>query len=92
MRTVNWFLPDLDSPFYGGVNTAFRIADQLAADHGVVNRFVLMAAANERFFRSALAAAFPRLADVAARLLRRVARVDGGLRARPPTSRSRPCG
>ena len=63
VRTVNWFLPDLDSPFYGGVNTAFRIADQLAADHGVVNRFVLMAAENEQFFSSALAAAFPRLAS-----------------------------
>ena len=62
VRTVNWFLPDLDSPFYGGVNTAFRIADQLAADHGVQNQFVLMAAANERFFDSALAAAYPRLA------------------------------
>ena len=62
VRTVNWFLPDLDSPFYGGVNTAFRIADQLAADHGVVNRFVLMAAENEPFFSSALAAAFPGLA------------------------------
>ena len=62
VRTVNWFLPDIDSPFYGGINTALRIADQLAAHHGVRNRFVLMAPPNEAFYRSALAAAFPRLA------------------------------
>lgn len=65
VTTVNWFLPDIDSPFYGGINTALRIADQLAADHGVANRFVVMAPPNEAFFRSALAAAFPRLADSA---------------------------
>lgn len=62
VRTVTWFLPDIDSPFYGGINTALRIADQLAADHGVENRFVVMAPPNEAFFRSALTAAFPRLA------------------------------
>lgn len=63
VETINWFLPDIDSPFYGGINTALRIADQLAADHGVRNRFVLMASANEPFYRSALAAAFPRLVN-----------------------------
>ena len=63
VRTVNWFIPDIDSPFYGGINTAFRIADQLARDHDVQNRFVVMAAENDAFVRSALAAAFPRLAS-----------------------------
>ncbi|MGZ6972316.1 MAG: rhamnosyltransferase WsaF family glycosyltransferase [Acidimicrobiia bacterium] len=61
-RTVNWFLPDIDSPFYGGYNTALRIADHLARTHGVQNRFVVWSAPNEQFFRSALAAAFPALA------------------------------
>ena len=64
VRTVNWFIPDFDSPFYGGINTAFRMADYLAREHGVENRFVVMANPNEAFIRSALAAAFPRLADV----------------------------
>jgi glycosyltransferase involved in cell wall biosynthesis len=62
VETVNWFFPDIDSPFYGGINTALRIADQLADQHGVQNQFVLMAAPNTSFFQSALAAAFPRLA------------------------------
>ncbi|MGH9126121.1 MAG: glycosyltransferase [Acidimicrobiales bacterium] len=60
--TVNWFLPDIDSPFYGGVNTALRIADHLARHHGVDNRFVLWSDPNEAYIRAALAAAFPRLA------------------------------
>lgn len=63
VRTVNWHVPDIDSPFYGGINTALRIADTLAKDHGVTNRFIITAAPNEAFFRSALAAAFPALTD-----------------------------
>ncbi len=31
VRTINWFIPDIDSPFYGGINTALRIADYLTA-------------------------------------------------------------
>ncbi len=62
VETINWFLPELDSPFYGGINTALRMADYLAAEHGVVNQFVAMAGPNEPFFDSALSAAFPRLA------------------------------
>lgn len=61
IRTVNWFFPDIDSPFYGGINTALRIADHLARHHGVENRFVLWSVPNEAFIRSALAAAFPAL-------------------------------
>ena len=63
VTSVNWFFPDIDSPFYGGINTALRIADHLAREHGVEQRFVVMANPNEDFFRSALAAAFPALAD-----------------------------
>jgi GT2 family glycosyltransferase len=62
-KTINWFLPELDSPFYGGINTALRIADHLARVHGVENRFVLWAHPNDGFHRSAIAAAFPGLAD-----------------------------
>jgi GT2 family glycosyltransferase/glycosyltransferase involved in cell wall biosynthesis len=62
-KTVNWFLPDIDSPFYGGVNTVLRLADHLRRTHGVDNRFVFWADPNEPFFRSAIAAAFPDLAS-----------------------------
>ena len=59
-KTINWFLPDIDSPFYGGVNTVLRLADYLARHHDVENRFSFWAAPNEAFFRSAISAAFPR--------------------------------
>jgi GT2 family glycosyltransferase len=62
-KTINWFLPELDSPFYGGINTALRMADHLARVHGVENRFVIWADPNDGFHRSAIAAAFPSLAD-----------------------------
>ncbi len=62
-RTVNWFLPEIDSPFYGGVATVLRIADHLATHHGVQNQFIVSANPNEAFFRSALAAVFPAIAD-----------------------------
>jgi GT2 family glycosyltransferase/glycosyltransferase involved in cell wall biosynthesis/predicted SAM-dependent methyltransferase len=61
VKSVNWFLPDIDSPFYGGINTALRLADHLARTHGVQNRFVFWAQENEQFFRSAIDAAFPAL-------------------------------
>lgn len=65
VRSVNWFLPDVDSPFYGGINTALRIADHLARQHGVTNQFVLLAPRNEQYIRSAIAAAFPAIGDSA---------------------------
>ncbi|HVX47479.1 MAG TPA: glycosyltransferase [Mycobacteriales bacterium] len=63
VQSINWFIPGVDSPFYGGINTMLRIADQLAREHGVLNRFVTFGEPNEEFLRSALAAAFPALAD-----------------------------
>lgn len=63
IRTINWFIPDIDMPFFGGLNTAFRLADKLKREHGVRNRFVVLGARNELFIRSALAAAFASLGD-----------------------------
>jgi GT2 family glycosyltransferase/glycosyltransferase involved in cell wall biosynthesis len=63
VRTVNWYIPDIDSPFYGGINSALRIADHLARTRGVENRFVVWGSPPDYFVRSALAAAFPALAD-----------------------------
>jgi GT2 family glycosyltransferase/glycosyltransferase involved in cell wall biosynthesis len=63
VRTVNWVIPDVDSPFYGGINTAFRIAQRLALEHGVENQFIVAGAPNERYIRSAIDAAFPAISD-----------------------------
>ncbi|HXZ99232.1 MAG TPA: glycosyltransferase [Candidatus Binatia bacterium] len=61
-RTVNWFIPGIDSPFYGGINTAFRIAARLATAHGVRNRFVVCGLGPEEFISSGITVAFPELA------------------------------
>ena len=65
VETVNWFIPGIDSPYYGGINTALRIADKIAREHGVRNRYVVYGGdeSQELFIRSGLAAAFPALAD-----------------------------
>ena len=63
VRTINWFIPDIDSPFYGGINTALRLADYLHRNHGVQNRFVVWGSGPDFFVRSAITAAFPSLAD-----------------------------
>jgi O-antigen biosynthesis protein len=62
-QTINWFVPALESPFYGGINTALRLADYLARTYGVRNQFVVCGTGNELFFRSGFSAAFPTLAD-----------------------------
>lgn len=61
VRTVNWFLPEFDMPFFGGVNTTLRIAAKLARDHGVVNRFLIFGYPSDEFFSSAIEAAFAEL-------------------------------
>jgi glycosyltransferase involved in cell wall biosynthesis/GT2 family glycosyltransferase/predicted SAM-dependent methyltransferase len=63
VHTINWYIPDIDSPFYGGINTALRIADYLHRMHGVQNRFIVWGSPPDYFVRSAITAAFPSLAD-----------------------------
>lgn len=63
IKTINWFIPDIDMPFFGGLNTAFRLAAKLSREHGIRNRFVVLTAPNREFVLSALTAAFPELAN-----------------------------
>lgn len=63
VRTVNWFVPDFDNPFYGGLATIFRIANHLRVNHDVRNRFVIWGTPDERWTRSGLAAVFPGLEE-----------------------------
>ncbi|MEV8214497.1 glycosyltransferase [Leifsonia sp. NPDC077715] len=62
VRTINWLLPGFDLPFFGGVNTTLRIADKLAREHGVLNRFLINGHPANEFYESAIVAAFPGLA------------------------------
>lgn len=63
VESITWVLPDIENPFYGGLATALRIAEELRANHSVENRFVFWSGANEQWMRSAFDAIFPGLAD-----------------------------
>lgn len=63
ISTLNWFLPDLDSPFYGGIYTILRFADYFRERHGVRSRFIVLGVGPEPYIQSGIRAAFPRLAD-----------------------------
>lgn len=61
-EVVNWFIPDLEDPFAGSINTALRIADHVARNNGVQNRFVVCGPGPERYIRAGIATPFPALA------------------------------
>lgn len=63
VRSINWFIPDFVSPFYGGIHTVFRLADYLKRAHGVRNRFIVLGTGPEPYVRSGLSRAFPDLGD-----------------------------
>jgi glycosyltransferase involved in cell wall biosynthesis len=64
VASINWFIPDFESPFYGGIHTIFRFADHFLARHGVKSRFVVIGTGPESYIRSGLRVAFPDLADL----------------------------
>lgn len=63
VTSINWFIPDFENPFYGGIHTIFRFADRLLHEHGVKSRFVVIGTGPEEFIRSGLHASFPEIAD-----------------------------
>ncbi len=66
VKSINWFVPEFQNPFYGGIHTVFRLAHHLTVKHGVENRFVVLTGPHnhdERWYRSGMAAAFGSLAN-----------------------------
>jgi O-antigen biosynthesis protein len=63
VTSINWFIPDFESPFYGGIHTIFRFADHFKRQYGVKNRFVVLGSGPEQYIRSGLKVSFPDLAD-----------------------------
>lgn len=63
VKSINWFIPDFESPFYGGIHTILRFADHFKQKYGVANRFIVLANAPEPYIRSGIRAAFPSLAS-----------------------------
>ncbi|MCR8670425.1 glycosyltransferase [Agrococcus sp. HG114] len=63
IRSINWFIPDIDMPYFGGLNTCFRLAAKLHRDHGVHNRFIVFGSPMKHWVSTAVAAAFPELRE-----------------------------
>jgi GT2 family glycosyltransferase/2-polyprenyl-3-methyl-5-hydroxy-6-metoxy-1,4-benzoquinol methylase len=63
VRSVNWFVPDFDNAYYGGMHTILRFADRLHGEHGVESRMIICGQGPEEKVRAAIAEAFPALAD-----------------------------
>ncbi len=63
VKSINWFIPDFETPFYGGVHTILRFADYFRRKHNVNSRFVVLGTGPEEYIRSALRLAFPSLSD-----------------------------
>lgn len=82
--TINWYIPDYENPFYGGIHTIFRFADHYLRAHGVKSRFVIVGTGPETFLRSGLENAFPQLGD-AEILFAHEAEEEGGI---PPADAS----
>lgn len=40
IKTINWFIPDFDNVFWGGINTIFRFAEYFKRKKGVRNRII----------------------------------------------------
>lgn len=61
--SINWFIPDFDNPFYGGIHTILRFADHFLRRYGVKSRFVVVGEGPEAYIRSGVRLAFPELGD-----------------------------
>jgi hypothetical protein len=53
LRSITWFLPEFENPYYGGIYTLLRFADHFKRLKGVRNQFAILGNVDE------IAAAFP---------------------------------
>lgn len=61
-RICNWYLPQFDNPFYGGVMTILRLAENLQRQQGIKQRILICGSAKAAEIKLLLVKAFPGLA------------------------------
>ncbi len=62
-RVCNWYLPQFDNPFYGGVMTILRLAESLQRQEGIKQRFLICGGATASDIYANLMRAFPALSQ-----------------------------
>ena len=60
-RFCNWYLPQFDNPFYGGIMTILRLAEYLQRSSGIKQRIFICGSANVVEVSAKIARAFPAL-------------------------------
>jgi glycosyltransferase involved in cell wall biosynthesis len=76
-RVCNWYLPQFDNPFYGGVMTILRLAESLQRLHGIRQRFLICGGAVAADVSANLARAFPLLGRAEVVILDSAAAIRG---------------
>jgi len=61
IKSINWFVPDFDHAFYGGIHTILRFAAYFKERKGVQGRFVVAGDGPKQKIATAIGRAFPNL-------------------------------
>lgn len=63
--TINWFIPDFDNVFWGGIHTIFRFAAYFKRAKGVANRMIVfgLGRSSPHEVRAKISRAFPELSN-----------------------------
>ncbi len=63
LRSMAWFVPDFDNPFYGGLHTILRVADFALRERGIEQNFVVVGGGLPEKYSARIGQAFPALRD-----------------------------
>jgi O-antigen biosynthesis protein len=63
LKSMAWFVPGFDNPFYGGLMTIFRVADYALRVHGIAQKIVVLGDNDAPTSRHHIGRAFPQLAQ-----------------------------
>jgi O-antigen biosynthesis protein len=76
LETINWFIPDFNNPYWGGIRTILQFADYFKKVKGVSNNFIVCGAASKQKIQSLLDHAFPALSDQKIQILNNTSSVS----------------
>lgn len=62
IRSLTWFLPEFENPYYGGIYTLLRFADTFKRTKGIRNHFAILGNIEDQQIAGKIAESFPALA------------------------------
>jgi len=67
LRSITWFLPEFENPYYGGIFTLLRFADYFKRVKGVRHQFAILGNVDDQQMAAKIADCFPSLAGESVR-------------------------